>query len=71
MSKLLCALGLDQVELAKTESDKLRELVVEFASLFALNNLELGSTSIVSHTVNTGDNPPVRQRPCRVPFSLR
>lgn len=70
-STLLGALGLDQMELPQKELDELQGLVVEFASLFALDATELGRTSIVTHTINTGDCPPVRQPPRRVPFSLR
>ncbi len=36
--------------------------------VFVLDNSELGITNIVSHTTDTGDNPPVRQPPRRTPF---
>ena len=36
----------------------LRDLVVEYSDVFALDMSELGLTDLVSHTINTGDNPP-------------
>ena len=61
----------DSADLKPEEAKKLQELVVEFASLFALSNLELGRTSVATHHIDTGDSVPVRQPPRRVPFSLR
>ena len=43
-------------------------LIGEYAQLFAL---ELGSTDVVTHSINTGDHPPFRQQARRVPFALR
>ena len=71
LSALMQALSLDKVELPREESDRLQELVLKFAGLFALDNSELGQTSIVTHIIDTGDSPPVRQLPRRIPFSLR
>ena len=39
--------------------------------MFALDNTELGHTSLVQHRVDTGDHPPVKQLPRRLPFSRR
>ena len=39
--------------------------------MFALDQSELGSTDVVTHSVDTGDHPPIRQQPRRVPFVLR
>ena len=71
MSMLFGVLGLDQVELSQVELDQLRGMVVEFTELFALATSELGRTSIVTYTIDTGDAKPVRQLPRRIPFSLR
>ena len=60
----------DSADLKPEEAKKLQELVVEFASLFALSNLELGRTSVATHHIDNGDSVPVRQPPRRVPFSL-
>ena len=39
-------------------------------TVFALDMLELGLTDLVSHTINTGDNPPIQQPVRRTPFAL-
>ena len=46
-------------------------MVVEYSDVFALDVSELGSTNLVSHTINTGDSLPVRQPVRRTPFALR
>ena len=39
--------------------------------LFTLEGEELGCTDRVTHSIDTGDHPPVRQPPRRIPFALR
>ena len=46
-------------------------LIAEYAHLFALDPLELGATDVVTYSIDTGDHPPIRQQPRRVPFALR
>ena len=65
------ALRLENTDLPQEELNQLRSLVEEFGELFALDSSELGSTSVVTHEINTGEHCPVRQHPRRVPFSLR
>ena len=69
--QVLDALGVDSTKLPPTELDQLRALVQEYTDLFALSTAELGQTSVVTHSINTGDHPPVRQPPHRIPFALR
>ena len=69
--KAIAALNIELVGLQSAEIDQLRSLVTEFADLFALNNSELGRTYIAVHEINTGDSPPLRQPPRRIPFALR
>ena len=40
--QLLSALSLDSVQLESSEHQQLQDLVIEFADIFALSNLELG-----------------------------
>ena len=49
----------------------LRFLVAEYSDIFALDKSELGVTDIVSHTIDTSSNPPIRQPVRRTPFALR
>ena len=50
---------------------KLQELIEANQEVFALDPSELGTTHIVTHTIDTGDQPPIRQHPRRIPFALR
>ena len=36
--------------------------------VFALDISELGCTSLVKHTIDAGDNPPIKQQPYRTPM---
>ena len=69
--ELWTALDLDAADLRVTECELLHSLVMEFSDVFALNSSELGRTSITTHKIDTGDSPPLRQPPRRVPFALR
>ena len=68
---LLNTLDLGPATLEDEEREKLKELVLEYAQLFALNPSELGFTDVVQHTIDTGDSRPLRQLPRRIPFALR
>ena len=70
-AQLLDTLGTSGLRLPAGERDFLQSLLVEFADLFALDNTELGRTSVVAHQINTGDSRPIKQYPRHVPFSLR
>ena len=69
--QLLTALKVDALELSSDEQRSLSSLLMEFSHLFAVDNLELGRTSLVAHHINTGDSLPIRQPPRRIPFALR
>ena len=69
--KLLDALNIEGATLPEDHRQLLTELVFEFANLFALDSSELGRTSTVTHKIDTGAHPPVKQAPRRVPFALR
>ena len=47
--------------------------MIEWADVFALDPSELGSTKLVTHsidTIDTGDSPPIKQPARRIPFAL-
>ena len=71
LERLQSELGLDTVVLSPDERIQLCSLVAEFSHLFALDSRELGRTSLVTHHINTGDSPPIKQPPQRLPFALR
>ena len=50
---------------------QLTALIAEYRDIFALKPEELGRTGLVQHRIDTGDHPPVRQRPYRVSDTQR
>ena len=56
--QLLVKLELDRIDM---EREQLRSLLGAYSEVFALDSSELGSTELVTHTIDTGDHPPVRQ----------
>ena len=59
--RLFNALTVDESNLTAEQFSLIKSLVVEYSDVFSLDVSELGSTNLVSHTINTGDSPPVRQ----------
>ena len=44
---------------------KFRNLIFRFRDIFPKSKSELGRTSLVQHTIDTGDHPPIKQKPYR------
>ena len=65
------ALGLDDLDLQPAHKVQLESVVEGFSSAFALDETELGATDLVMHTIDTGDQRPIRQPPRRIPYALR
>ena len=57
--------------LSAVERGQLQSCLQEYAGLFANGDLNLGSTDMVTHTIDTSDHPAIRQPPRHVPFALR
>ena len=53
------------------ERSQLAELLTEFADVFAVSSDDLGHTSLVTHTINTGSSQPIRQPARRLPLHKR
>ncbi len=68
---LLDVFQLDDAHLLPDEASKLRMFLLRHADLFVLNQTELGSTDIVTHTIETGDRALVRQPVQRTLFALQ
>lgn len=43
--------------------DKLRLLLIEFQDVFAKNEFDLGNFTAIEHSIDTGDNKPVKPHP--------
>ena len=57
--------------LTPEEQARLRCLLNEYRDIFAVQPGELGRTNIVQHHIETGNHPPIRSRPYRVPHAQR
>ena len=57
--------------LTPEEQAQLRCLLDEYRDIFAVQPDELGRTNIVQHHIETGNHPPIRSRPYRVPHAQR
>ena len=74
VSRWLCLkeqLNLPKDGLRPEELTQLEELLCAAEDVFALDDTELGYTSLVQHRVDTGDHPLVKQLPRRLLFSRR
>ena len=47
---------------------KFEELKEQYSKVFSLNNEDIGHTQLVSMDINTGDSPPVCQKPYTLPL---
>ena len=47
------------------------ELLSKNEDIFAISDADLGKTDLVQMKVDTGDNPPIKLRPYRVPLKMR
>ena len=53
------------------QQEQLEPLILDSANIFSLTDSDFGHTSIVQHTIDTGDNQPIKQHPQRMPFIRR
>ena len=63
--KLLEALKLERGDLTTKQFSDLKAIMLD---VFALDISELGCTGLVKHTIDTGDNPPIKQQPYCTPM---
>ena len=68
MSKILGKLDLTGIESwTKQQQSSVRKLLEEYQHLFALNQKELGRTSLVQHEFKLNDKTPFKERYRRIP----
>ncbi|CAG2228135.1 Transposon Ty3-G Gag-Pol polyprotein,Transposon Ty3-I Gag-Pol polyprotein [Mytilus edulis] len=57
--------------LSQEKKRGVENLLNEYKDLFAASDRDLGRTNLVRHTINTGNNAPVKQPPRRTPIHMR
>ena len=68
---LLTMLNQEQWNADEATRHQLQSLVLEYEDVFAVDDSELGRAQDVTHSIDTGDQHPIRQHPRRIPFALR
>ena len=48
-------------ELKESEIHLVEELLWDFRGILSLNDFDIGYTDVVSHRIDTGDHPPIRE----------
>ena len=71
VADLLEQLDLRFEHLTQTQRQQIIRLLSSYADTFALNPSELGTTQLVTHSIDTGEHWPIRQPVRRTPFALR
>ena len=71
LGRLLGELQLPFDKLSPEEGEQLKATVCEFSDVFALDDMELGCTDLVQHSIETGNHSPIRQQPYRTPVVRR
>lgn len=49
--------------LPDAEAEQLCPVIAQYVRLFATNNFDLGTTTVVTHSIKTGDHAPIHQQP--------
>ena len=70
-AKLKSQLNLSQTSVSEDQCERLEDVILSNADVFALDESELGQTSLVTHKIDTGEHAPVEQQPRRTPFVHR
>ena len=55
--------------LSVKQQQEVESLVLDYRDIFAKSKSDLGRTSLFKHEINTGNTPPIKQRPRRVPLA--
>ena len=61
----------DLSHVSEAQRQKIQTMLDRNSDLFAKNDCDLGRTTLVKAKIDTGDHPPIKQRPYRLPFSQR
>ena len=64
-------LNFEKSILNQVERGRLLTLLLRFKDIFSTGPLDIGRCSKVRHAIPTGDSPPIKQRPYRVPNSQK
>ena len=65
--------GLDLTcsDLSEVGQRKVKDLTMRFQDIFSTHPDDIGTTNLLQHPIDTGNAPPVKQQPRRIPHRLR
>ena len=64
-------LDLASSDLSEVGRQQVKDLTLRFSDIFSTDSDDIGTTSVLQHHIDTGDAPPVKQQPRRIPYRLR
>lgn len=56
-------------DLTKEELKMAKDMLQRYSDVFSRSDSDIGKTGLVKHTINTGNESPIRQRPRRLPIA--
>ncbi|GFU65992.1 retrovirus-related Pol polyprotein from transposon 412 [Trichonephila clavipes] len=62
---------LQNIDLDKKQRCAVGELITEFQSVFSKTSEDFGKTRLTKHRIDTGEHPPIKQHPRRLPFAKK
>ena len=57
--------------LSEDQKQQLRDIIYKYADIVSTGQMDIGRTTLAEHEIDTGDHPPISQKPYRVEHSLR
>ena len=70
-AELFSQIDMDWSHLTEAEKQQRKSSLALYSDVFALNTSELGTTQLVTHSIDTGTHPPIRKPVRQTPFTLR
>ena len=62
---------LQDAELAKKYKEQFKQLCKEFGDIFSKDSTDIGKTPLITMDIDTGDSPPICQKPYNLPLKHR
>ena len=66
---LQCIVDKVPKEVSQEQKQKLEKLLLKFQNSFSISSNDKGLTELIEHKINTGNAPPIKQPPRRIPLA--
>ena len=61
---------LQDAEITKEGQKAFKELCNEYKDIFSIDSSDIGKTPLIEMEIDTGDNPPITQKPYTLPLNM-